>query len=67
MVILGNHKGMEKVIKKSRGYIIKESEVPKGTVMKREELFRRIKEIIEDLNSRRYDSCRVCLARWRMS
>jgi hypothetical protein len=47
--------------------IYKESEVPKGTVMTREELLRGPKEIMENPNSRRYSHRRICLARWGMA
>jgi hypothetical protein len=47
--------------------IYKESEVPKGTVMTREELLRGTKEIMENPNSRRYSHRRICLARWGMA
>jgi hypothetical protein len=44
----------------------KESEVHKGAVITKEELSRRTKEIMGNPNSRRYDHCRICLARWGM-
>jgi len=65
MAILGNCRGMEKVIKKSGDYI-KEPEVPEGTTITRKELSRRTKEIMGNPNSRKYDHCRICLARWGM-
>lgn len=47
--------------------IYKETEVKKGTVIPREELLRRTKEIMENPNSGRYDHCKICLARWGMA
>ena len=47
--------------------IYKETEVRKGTVITREELLRRTKEIMENPNRERYDHCKICLARWGMA
>ena len=47
--------------------IYKETEIPKGTVITRDELLRRTKEIMENPNSGRYNHCKICLARWGMA
>jgi MoaA/NifB/PqqE/SkfB family radical SAM enzyme len=46
--------------------VYKDSEVPKGTVISREELLKRTKEVMENPNGR-FAHCWVCQARWGMA
>lgn len=55
-----------KEYKEIRG-IYKESEVKKGTVISREELLKRTKEVMENPKRSRFDHCKICLARWGMA
>jgi hypothetical protein len=47
--------------------IHEESEAHKGTVIEGRELLRRTKGIMGNLNTGRYDRCRIWSARWRMA
>lgn len=47
--------------------IYKETELKKGTIISRGELLKRTKGIMENPNSKRYDHCKICQARWGMA
>jgi hypothetical protein len=48
------------------GQLYKDSEIPEAAVVTRKELSRRAKEIMGNLNSSRYNHCKMFLVRWGM-